>query len=371
MISESITIPVETEKQNLTPYKSVYLTDRENKLYEIYGKDILSTSIQAGEKIIYDYKTHPVFQGYLDAYKNHRPITISPDIIWLLIIQGFTYHVCGNATELKHMFVNFDGKKELIVDRRDLEITTMTRENWMEIFPDFTDQISKLTGEEIINTLTPDFSTTDEVSLAVGQISIMSAFKHYFEYKVIIRGCGLPFVTIEGTISDWENIKKKMQNLKKYKLDDWIDRLSPILDKIIEARKGEIDENFWKTMIRIKDDRGFYDPVYVNGWFMNFFQYDESGTKLNGIILSRNKLPSEMLVVPFKLYLAFDNTEDISSLTPIECEFLAGFVGMTQTENMSMKPKIGWIIRKTRPSKTEDNSFICFEKMRAENNWDK
>lgn len=45
--------------------------------------------MKTNQEIIFDHGCHPVLQGFVNAYKNHRPMTISPDIIWLLIIQAF------------------------------------------------------------------------------------------------------------------------------------------------------------------------------------------------------------------------------------------------------------------------------------------
>ena len=348
---ESIAIPLETEKKNMTQIDIKPVCDSLESVEDMYGK-IFSSSKKLDEKIIFDYKDHPVYQGYLDAYKNHRPITISPDIIWLLIVQGFSYHVCGHADELRHMFVNFGGQKELTVERLDLNVFEATAEDWMTIFPSFVEQITEFTGKNITDTLTPDFTTTTQVSLAVGQISIMSALKHYFKYKVLMGGCGLPYVTIEGSVEDWQKIKQKLEDLKKYKLEFWIEKVAPIINKIIETKKGNVDREFWLQMIKIKDDNGFYDPGYVDGWFTNFFPYDDNGGYTNGKIFTKTQMPSEMLTVPFDLKILDHPGQDESKIEPIKCEFLAGFVGMKQDEKtLSMKSEIGWIIRKEPENK--------------------
>ena len=95
---ESLTIPVEPEKQNLT------LINVNPISRSIYG-DYLVTSLNLDQKINFDFGMHPVFQGFIWAYKNHRPITISPDIFWLLITQAFSNHVSFNAEKLRSMFV--------------------------------------------------------------------------------------------------------------------------------------------------------------------------------------------------------------------------------------------------------------------------
>lgn len=364
MTYESLTIPLETEKSNLTKIEIKSVQNNNESIENMYGK-IFSSSMRPNQRIIFDYHDHPVFQGFLDAYKNHRPITISPDIIWLLIVQGFSYHVCGHAEELRHMFVNFDGKKELTVKRLDLNFYEATAEDWMTIFPPFIQQITECTGKSIIEILTPNFSTTTPVSLSVGQISIMSALKHYFKYKVLMGGCGLPYVTIEGSIEDWQKINQKLEDLKKYKLEFWIDKLIPIINKIIETKKGNIDKEFWLRMIKIKDDNGMYDPGFVDGWFTNFFPYNDNGEYTDGRIYTRVRMPSEMLAVPFELKILDFEGQDESEVEPIKCEFLAGFVGMTQDEKtFSMKPEIGWIIR-------EEHEIETYGRRIMPNGWNK
>lgn len=53
---------------------------------------------------------NPVLNGYINAYKEHRPIVINPDMIWLMICQGFAHHINNNAEQLRHKLVNFEGK---------------------------------------------------------------------------------------------------------------------------------------------------------------------------------------------------------------------------------------------------------------------
>lgn len=58
--------------------------------------------------------SHSFLVAAFQAFKEHRPLIISPDHIWLLILQAFAVHVRQNAEELRHKFVAHDGKKELI-----------------------------------------------------------------------------------------------------------------------------------------------------------------------------------------------------------------------------------------------------------------
>ena len=343
---EKLTIAVEPEKKNMS---IVNVKPVSNSFLQNAFNDYISTSIKEGQEIMFDYENHPVLQGFVDAYKNHRPVTISPDIIWILIIQAFSNHVGANAEELRGMFVNFDGTKELVVDRQDLNFFTMTSEDYeREIFPDFVKKISEYTGESIINTMTPDFSTTTNISLAVGQLSIMSAMKNYFKYRLLLGGCGFPFVTIEGSLEDWQKIIAKLNELKKYKFEWFTDEITKIVNKIIDTKKGNVDVKFWKEMIRFKDPDGSYSPDYVDGWLTKFFPYDFYGKLLKGPIYETDSLPSEMLSVPFILQVVPPG-KDPKDVEEVKCEMLAGFVGMTQNrKTASFKPEIGWVIRKRK-----------------------
>lgn len=338
MSVESITIPVEPERKNLSKIEIKPISDCDSELEGICN-DYIFTSLKPDQKIILDHGKHPVFEGFLWAYKNHRPITISPDIFWLLITQAFSNHVSSCPEKLRHMFVNFKGKKNLTVTRKDLNFYAMTSDDWEEFFPEFVNKISKFTGKDITDTLTPDFTTTTPVSLAVGQLTIMSTMKHYFNFCFEVSGCGFPYITIEGTIEDWIKISDKLSNLSKYDFKWFTNETIPIIQKIIETKKGNIDKKFWQMMLKIKNGSGFYDPDHVNGWFVSFFPFDRDGRRIYGSISTDTKLQDEVQTVPFKLRIIGQGTFD--------CTFLAGFVGLTQDEKTaSIKPEIGWFIQK-------------------------
>lgn len=346
MTFESITIPVEPSRKDLS-ILDVKPACKNAKLQRLQNGTYFCTSIKEDQKIIFNHENHPVFNGFVWAYKNHRPITISPDIMWILINQAFSNHVSSKAEELRSMFVNFDGKKELLVQKPNLNINTMTSKDWeQEFFPEFVEQISGYTGKCITETLTPCFSTTTPVSLAVGQLSIMSTMKHYFSYRGMVCGCGIPYITIEGSVEDWQKILEKLNNLNKYKFEWFTEDVSPIIEKIIQTKLGNVDKKFWKDMIRVKDGRGFYDPSRVDGWFTKFFPFDDEGSRNYGSISDGDDLQNEMLSIPFILDVIYPDKTIRKN-----CIIYAGFVGLTQNkENGSFKPEIGWLIKEKKSS---------------------
>jgi hypothetical protein len=139
----------------------------------------------------------PVLNGFYAAHMNHLPIRIKPDDIWLLIVQAFSNHVNANAEELRNYFVNFDGKKELIVKYYDIiSIEQITNKHLEDFSEQINEQMEKYLGKEILEILTPNFSTTTYDSSIICKISIMGAFKKYFDYTMMLCGCGIPYIIL-------------------------------------------------------------------------------------------------------------------------------------------------------------------------------
>jgi hypothetical protein len=307
--------------------------------YAFHTNNYKVSATEENEGLV-SFGEHSFLKGMMEAYKKHKSITLSPDIIWLLILQGFSYHVAANKEKLRSMFVSFDDKKELVVTRLNLTPDTANEQDWMGIIDEFVEKISEHTGKELTDTLEPKFTTTTPVSHTAGMVSIMSAMKHYFDYRVIMCVCGFPSITIEGTLEDWELIKKKIEGLTKYDLDWWTSKMIPVINEFINAKKGIINKSFWLKALRKKDSHGCYDPSYISGWLCVFFPYDKYGERLslNTIDDDGSDLPSELLDVPFILQLI--------GVGEFNCELHSGFVGIKETKTAygvyNVKPVIGW-----------------------------
>lgn len=327
--------------------KSLILMESQISEYELkkdstnFSFNIVAKNNMENDLVNYGY--HSFFDGMYFAYAEHRPFVISPDMIWLLISQGFAQHVNANPEQLRHFFVNFSGKTQLIVPT-NTELSHLSEKEWEEIFPAFTDQIGNQTGDELIKILTSDFSTTTPVEKIASEITIMHAMKSYFEYVLTFAGCGIPQITLQGTTEDWEKVLVKTQQLSKYKLRWWTNDLEPILKKIIATSKGNVDEVFWRNMFKYHSQKRYGAPRIIDGWIVKFFPYDKDGKrnnlrKLEGTA-QRAKLPEEIVKVDLQYV-------DIVSKEQIPLELWAGFVGLEQnTKDFTLTPKIGWLIRK-------------------------
>ncbi|OHT01025.1 hypothetical protein TRFO_07698 [Tritrichomonas foetus] len=323
--------------------------------------EILSTSVK--EDLVYKGE-HPLLEGYVFAFCEHRPITITPDIIWLLIIQGFTHHVAANSEKFKNEFVKFNGVETLKV-KKNMFPEEATEKDWMEIFDELADQISSFTGSELIENLTSNFTTTTPVSKAASQLTIMAAMQNYFVYDCSFCGCGLPYINLEGSVEDWRKILEKVKFIEKFDLEWWTSKLIPIINECIYTKegKGPIHRKFWKDMIRIcvgEEEDYLYDEISIDGWICSFFPYDTEGNKRSiQDITQYDSIPSEMIPVPFNL-ISYLPWEDPANKSPIECEFRSGFIGLKQDSmTFEIKPEIGWIVHKGRIIQNKDEVSRC------------
>ena len=317
-------------------------------------------------------KNAPVLNGFYTAHINHYPIRIKPDDIWLLIVQAFSSHVNENSEELRHYFVNFSGKKELIVKYYDITyIYQVTKKHLEDFSEQINEQMKEYLGEEILEILTPNFTTTTYDSSIICKISIMGAFKKYFDYTMMLCGCGIPYIILEGEAEDYKKIKSKAEKLKKYKFDWYINRIIPHLQKMIDAKEGKIDVDYFKNIIqkkevtetRYKPSGGPYGVKvdHICGWFLHFFAYlYKKKDKFSGKTLlpftedsinveNFKDLASQMLTVPFKIIEVQNNNKEYSM------KYKVGFVGCDQNEKNEVYPVQGWIVSPNTEEKEEKN----------------
>ena len=99
--------------------------------------EILHYTLDTKEESIFNHKKSSLIQGLVLAYKNHYPITITPDMIWILVLQGFSRFMEKYENLVRERFVNFQGKKDLKIERLAYSPATATKEVWDGIIKEF------------------------------------------------------------------------------------------------------------------------------------------------------------------------------------------------------------------------------------------
>lgn len=287
------------------------------------------------------------FQCIVRAYADHKSIKLSPDMIWLLICQGFARYVNAHAEELRPQLVDHTGKMDLaIMTEKDL---LSGDADWPKLIGDFASQIDRYTKGDIANTITADFSTTGPVERVASQITLMESVKSYFEYIVYYLSCGIPSITLEGTPDDWREVMDRTRRLSVYGLEDWTKSLDYVLMQFVVTAKGSPNPMFWKSMVKqYRPDElqgggcSSRKPTQLDGWLLKFFP-DENGRTLDRVPYT-TKMPSERVRVGFKYRIINPTQGTVMSETPME--LWAGFIGVEEdTVTNTLTPKIGWLVR--------------------------
>ncbi|KAH0826953.1 hypothetical protein J3R83DRAFT_4611 [Lanmaoa asiatica] len=212
----------------------------------------------------------------IEAYNRHRVLIIRPDDVWLAILTQFCFFVNSNAEALRSTFVAYEGKRELVItalgNRYAMDPASMAR------------QMTELMQEHIIDVslrewIMPSFTTTTEVDRSISAIVMMGTMKEYFSYGFCLC-CGIPRVTLEGEKSDWEEVLRRLEGLKKYGVETnaWYHLLRPIISRFVTAYDDPTSaENldFWSKVAHRSG--GGSGPTWLSGWITAFCVFNEQG----------------------------------------------------------------------------------------------
>lgn len=278
---------------------------------------------------------HPFVHAAHVAFDQHLPLVISPDDVWLCIAQAFAHHVDMNAEALREHFVQHEGKAQIVVIRDGFRKGSPDND-WPGVFGQFSEAIAAHIGKQR-DLVVAGFSTTGPVERAASEVVLMSAMKSYFEYVVLTR-CGIPRVTLLGTPEDWRSVKRRAEHLAEYGLEKWVKQLSPIVDEFIAASEGRANRERWQSFYKFESGSG---GDRVTGWINVLFPFvrAQGSDRLvsnPGTHTAPSSFPSGLAIAPFTWkYLG----------TSIPMEFVAGFAGISQDDELAVRPAIGWAVR--------------------------
>jgi Domain of unknown function (DUF4419) len=334
-------------------------------------------------RLVANIDYHPIVAALFWAYAQHRPISVSPDMIWLLICQGVAHHINANAEELRGHFVKHQGQLILGVRRDDFDKGSPDNP-WPQVFDAFSAQIREHIGTKH-DLFVASFSTTGPVEKAASEIVLLDAMKRYFHFLLSKVICGIPAITLEGTPADWDSISDRAEAFAPAGLEWWLSRLRPILRQFRAAARGDVDRAFWRSIYRIYEPDEPCSASSAMGWINVFFPYltDEGIPTRRNPWLSGERDLEELLAPPRKAPQAAgahrmdDDPSWPESRHPgyvydgqypsglakapftwevrdtqgnvrnrWDMEFLGGFVGIAQdSKSLCLRPEIGWMVR--------------------------
>ena len=114
MVDEHIT-PIDAFFDNLYTGKGIAEYWLSEEQIPIDVQHIIATSFSK-ENNLKSMGKDAFYRSIVEAYANHLSVTLSPDMIWLVISQGFARYVNAHTEELRPKLVSHTDKMDLVIE---------------------------------------------------------------------------------------------------------------------------------------------------------------------------------------------------------------------------------------------------------------
>ncbi len=338
---------------------SLLLTDSAKKIFENkIGKEIAFLPKEHTHLALVSSMNNGLIQTVQECYDTHRPLVLTPDVIWLAICQGVSIHIYQNTKSLEKTIFVKNKPKEIWVRNDSLEYAAT---HWEGLIDSLSLKTKKYTKEDFYSFFVSEFTTTSKIDKTAYQITLLESYKDVFDY-IGMTGCGIPSIHIAGEKEDWQTILKKLEMLDKIGLGEWAKNLKPVIAEFVNAADGKPNQAFWKDIYK---NTAEYNAFYISGWIIKFFPYIKVEKAVDGI---PDKITGEIKVVevykPNQFYeddnyllstLSTDNFPTGIAEVPLtwnnyfkkitkKMKVYAGFFAIKQYPDKSLQPLISWAI---------------------------
>ena len=306
----------------------------------------------------------PFFTGMVQAFADHRPVSLSPDVIWMLVSQAFSHEVNSDPERFRDKFVDFDSKVDLIVLTD--KILYDPEFDWTATIDGFAQKIDESTKSDVARLLTADFSTTGTIERMASEIMLMETTKSFFNFIIEYFSCGIPSVTLTGTVQDWQKVLDKTAGLIELGAGSWASDLEPILKQFVKAAQGHPEQSFWQDIVMVNTPKrlrgggcSLETPTNLDGWFLKLMPFDKDGNPTPAKVphISRN-FPVEMASVPAKYNEVDPLTGQAMKTVNLKISGgIAGYIADEKTGTVSFH--LGWAVNRS-------DSDATIEKLKQE-----
>jgi Domain of unknown function (DUF4419)/UvrB/uvrC motif len=294
---------------------------------------------------------HPLLSAVGRAFAEHRPLVLSPDAVWLTIAHGVAQHVRLHAEALRPRLVGHAGRKrlEVVVDGA----MPRDEDSWRQVVDSLAKQLAGEVSDAAL--FECDFSTSGQVERVAGRVVLLDVYAPYFSYWLRCV-CGIPSVTLAGTVADWERIRARVDGLAAFGMDAWRRSLVPITEEFVRAAAGTPNTAFWQ---RIYNPADAYGGAVITGWAARFYPYLHGSAGVdrpNPLLQLPIDQPRDLTVermgyngpgvrsdaVPAALSRVVVTVNDRVSGDNAVVALHAGLVGVAQDASGALRPVAGW-----------------------------
>jgi hypothetical protein len=333
------------------------------------ARTVITSPLQGTRAVDWDAGSrHPLVTAVHLAFSRHLPLTLSPDAIWLTIVQGFSHHINEHAEALRGRLVRHQGYRDLVAQIRNLDAPQL-----VAAVSGFSRQIRDATDPALYDALICNFTTTTPDVRTASEIVFMDTYSHYFRFTMMMCICGIPNITLTGCTDDWQRMRDRIEVFESFGLDWWVSRLRPILDEFVLAAGGKPTREFWQGIYKFRPPKGPYDAEMVTGWLVDLFPYlgDAPRRKRSHVFepggnreVSGGAFPSGLCKVGVRLKLTDDNGNELATK---DLDLVAGLFGVQQLDTR-LGPIISWCLA-DRVGPEEDQTMsdvLSFDAFRNE-----
>ena len=204
------------------------------------------------------------------AFYDHCPLILSPDAVWVTIMQGLAQHCAQAGEDMRAAWgMTHEGKMTIDVFRED-DFLDGGQHDWAGVVAEFSDKVGAVIGQERLALAECSFSTSSATDRVVSRVALLDCVQRFFEF-VFTRGCGIPWIALRGTPADWRHMRARATQLRPFGLDWWCDELEPVLDQFVSAAEGCPDRTFWESMCNLFGGSGIRKPI--SGWIQVLYPY--------------------------------------------------------------------------------------------------
>lgn len=210
------------------------------------------------------------------AYNTHHQLVLRPDDFWQAILTQLSFYIQARAEALRDRIVDFQGQKTLVIQMGG----TLFSADFGHFAQKMAEKIAaNIKDPAVANWIIPSFTTTTTNDRIAASATLMSTLQAYFDYVCVLR-CGIPKVTLLGTVEDWQQLRSKIDRLLAFDLEDqlmtkWHGMLAPVLDSLVSSASGHDELNFWDRVCHHKG--GGSGPSYLSGWITVFVPFSAKG----------------------------------------------------------------------------------------------
>lgn len=308
---------------------------------------------------------HPFIAAAHRAFADHRPLALSPDMIWQLLVQIAAEEVHAVPEKHRGLFTDHASGGRTLEVRRDDFLLGGTKNDWPGVFAELEGRIVTKTAGSPTECFSHSFSTSSPTEIAARRVVLLKAASPFYNYQVSTL-CGIPRIELHGTVDDWRWIRERVADLRQFNMERRCKAVAPILDECVAAAGGKANPVFWKSFYKYASESG---SSYVSGWINVFFVGEDD--KLLDVVLD----PKFTWTAPpekeesygaVNLPLAI-TTRSYKSMGVVDVDFVwqyfertipmrwrAGYMGVAQDrQSMTLKPVIAWQVLRAKLSSEE------------------